>query len=240
MLGVILPPWVHDGGTDKVVERLKDEKLREKMKQDIANGIEGWDNFVQFAGTDGIFITSVSSEKNKDVVGLSLDELGAKRNKSPLDAAFDLLAEEKNAVGMVDFYGTEDHVLKIMKRPEMNLCTDGLLSGKPHPRVYGSFPRVLGKYVREEGKLTLEEAVRKLSGKAADALHIKNRGYIKEGYYADICIFNPKTVIDKGTFTEPEQFPEGIDYVFVNGNVALENGAETNVRAGRVLCLNSK
>ena len=240
MLGVILPPWVHDGGTDKVVERLQDEKLREKMKEDIKNGISGWDNFIQFAGTEGIFITSVESEKNKDVVGLNLDELGEKRGKSALDATFDLLAEERNAVGMVDFYGTEEHVVKIMTRPEMNLCTDGLLSGKPHPRVYGSFPRVLGKYVREDGVLTLEEAVRKLSGKAADALHIKNRGYIKEGYYADLCIFNPDTVTDMGTFTEPEQFPEGIEYVFVNGNPALDKGRVNEKRAGKIICLNSK
>lgn len=240
MLGVILPPWVHDGGTDKAVERLSDPILREKMKKDIYSGIEGWDNFIQFAGTEGIFITSVASDKNKDVVGLNLDQLGQKRGLNPLDATFDLLAEEKNAVGMVDFYGTEEHVIRIMKRPEMNLCTDGLLSGKPHPRVYGSFPRVLGKYVRMEGQLTLEEAVSKLSGKAADAMHIKNRGYIKEGYYADICIFNPDKVIDKGTFTEPEQFPDGIEYVFVNGQMALEKGKPTKNRAGKVLCLDSE
>ncbi len=240
MLGVILPPWVHDGGTDKVVERLQDETLRERMKDDIKNGIDGWDNFIQFAGTEGIYITSVASEKNKDVVSLSLDELGARRGKDPLDATFDLLAEEKNAVGMVDFYGTEDHVVAIMKRPEMNLCTDGLLSGKPHPRVYGSFPRVLGKYVREEGQLTLQEAVRKLSGKAADALHINNRGYIREGYYADICIFDPDTIADKGTFTEPEQYPEGIEYVFVNGELQVDCGKANGSRAGKVICLNSK
>ncbi|MCR5717226.1 MAG: D-aminoacylase [Lachnospiraceae bacterium] len=240
MLGVILPPWVHDGGTDKLVERLKDPVLREQMKQDMIKGIDGWDNFIQFAGTEGIFITSVASQKNQDVVGLSLEELGEKRGKDALDATFDLLAEEKNAVGMVDFYGTEEHVIRIMKRPEMNLCTDGLLSGKPHPRVYGSFPRVLGKYVREEKALTLEEAVRKLSGKAADALHIHHRGYIKEGYYADLCIFDPDTVEDRGTFTKPEQYPAGIRYVFVNGVLELEKGTVNQNRAGKVLCLNSK
>ena len=235
MLGVILPPWVHDGGTDKVVERLKDEKLREKMKEDIKNGIPGWDNFIDFAGTDGIFITSVNSQKNQDAVGLNLDQLGKVRGKSALDATFDLLAEEKNAVGMVDFYGTEDHVTAIMKRPEMNLCTDGLLSGKPHPRVYGSFPRVLGKYVREEKQLTLEEAVRKLSGKAADALHIKKRGYIRENYFADLVLFDEAKIIDKGTFTEPDHFPEGIEMVMVNGDIALEKGKATGQRSGLVI-----
>lgn len=235
MLGVILPPWVHDGGTDKVVERLCDEKLREKMKEDIKNGIPGWDNFVDFAGTDGIYITSVVSEKNKNVIGLNLEELGKLKGKSALDATFDLLAEEKNAVGMVDFYGTEEHVISIMKRPEMNLCTDGLLSGKPHPRVYGSFPRVLGKYVREENQLTLEEAVRKLSGKAADAMKLKDRGYIKAGFFADLVLFDEKTIIDKGTYTQPEQFPEGIKMVMVNGAIALENGKVSSIRSGLVI-----
>ncbi len=235
MLGVILPPWAHDGGTDKLVERLADKKDREKMKKDIREGIEGWDNFVQFAGTDGIYITSVASEKNKDVIGLNLDELGEKWHMDALDAAFDLLKEEKNAVGMVDFYGTEEHVVRIMKRPEMNLCTDGLLSGKPHPRVYGSFPRVLGKYVREEKQLTLEEAVHKLTGKAAESMHLKERGCIKESNYADLVLFHEDTIIDKGTFTEPEQYPDGIEYVIVNGVIALEHGRENEMRAGKVI-----
>ncbi|MCC6095118.1 MAG: D-aminoacylase [Eubacterium sp.] len=235
MLGVILPPWVHDGGTDKVLERLADPACRERMKKDIRDGIPGWDNFIQFAGTEGIYVTSVVTEKNKDAVGLTLDQLGEKRGKDPLEATFDLLLEEKNAVGMVDFYGTEDHVKAIMQRPEMNLCTDGLLSGKPHPRVYGAFPRLLGKYVREDKCLTLPQAVRKITGKAADALHISKRGYIREGYFADLTLFDPDTIIDKGTFTNPEQFPEGIITVIVNGNVALENDKVSQERYGQVL-----
>lgn len=235
MLGVILPPWAHDGGTDKLVERLGNKEERERMKKDIHDGIDGWDNFIRFAGTEGIYITSVASEKNKDVVGLSLEELGNRRGIDPLDAAFDLLCEEKNAVGMVDFYGSEEHVERIMKRPEMNLCTDGLLSGKPHPRVYGAFPRVLGKYVREENKLSLEEAVHKMTGKAAQSMNIKKRGYIKEGYFADLVLFNKDSVSDRGTFTDPEQYPDGIEYVIVNGTVELEHGTENGLRAGKVL-----
>ncbi|MFV0254644.1 MAG: N-acyl-D-amino-acid deacylase family protein [Erysipelotrichaceae bacterium] len=235
MLGVILPPWVHDGGTNKVVERLKDPELRKKMVYDIENGIHGWDNFVDFAGLDQIFVTSVKTKKNEDAIGLSLIELGELRNKDPYEATFDLLMEEENAVGMVDFYGTEEHVQLFMKRKEMNACTDGLLGGKPHPRVYGAFPRILGKYVREDGALTLEEAITKMTKKPATTFNMVNRGELKEGYFADICIFNPETVIDKGTYVEPVQFPEGIEYVMINGVLAVEKGNHTGNRAGRVL-----
>lgn len=238
MLGVILPPWAHDGGTSQLMERLKDQGLRLKMKEDIDKGIEGWDNFVKFAGLDGIFITSVASKKNQEVVGLNLLELGKLKGKDPLDATFDLLLEEENAVGMVDFYGCEEHVKKIMKREEMNACTDGLLAGKPHPRVYGSFPRILGKYVREEKTLTLEEAVYKMTGKAAKAMNIKNRGLLEEGYYADVTIFNPDTVLDQGTFVNPIQKPLGIEYVFVNGVMTVEKGLHTQKRAGKVVYRN--
>lgn len=235
MLGVILPPWVHDGGTNKVIERLNDPELRKKMVYDIEHGIPGWDNFVDFAGLDQIYVTSVKTDKNKDAVGLSLTELGKLRGKDPYDATFDLLRDEENAVGMVDFYGTEDHVKLFMKRPEMNVCTDGLLGGKPHPRVYGAFPRVLGKYVREDKALTLEQAVYKMTGKPAATFNIKNRGQIKEGAYADITVFNPDTVIDKGTFTDPTQYPEGIEYVMVNGVFEVAGGKYTGRRNGTVL-----
>ncbi|PWL54661.1 D-aminoacylase [Clostridium cadaveris] len=235
MLGVILPPWVHDGGTNKVLERLADKELRRKMVYDIEHGIHGWDNFVEFAGLDQIFVTSVKTEKNKDAIGLSLTELGKLRGKDPYEATFDLLYEEENAVGMVDFYGTEEHVQLFMKRPEMNACTDGLLGGKPHPRVFGAFPRILGKYVREDKALSLEEAVYKMTKKPATTFNMTGRGEIKEGNYADICIFNPETVIDKGTFTKPIQYPEGIEYVIINGKVTVENGKHTENRSGVVL-----
>jgi N-acyl-D-amino-acid deacylase len=235
MLGVILPPWVHDGGTNKVLERLADKELRKKMVYDIEHGIPGWDNFVEFAGLNQIFVTSVKTDKNKDAIGLNLVQLGELRGKDPYEATFDLLLEESNAVGMVDFYGTEEHVQLFMKRPEMNACTDGLLGGKPHPRVFGAFPRILGKYVREDKALSLEEAIHKMTKKPATTFNIRNRGEIKEGNYADICIFNPDTVIDKGTFTDPIQYPEGIEYVIVNGVVTVKEGKHTGKRNGVVL-----
>lgn len=236
MMGAILPPWVHDGGTDKAVARLADPELRKKMVYDMEHGIPGWDNFVDFAGFENIYVTSVKTEKNADAVGLSIVQLAEKRGVDPYTAAFDLLMEEENAVGMVDFYGTEEHVRRFMQRPEMNVCTDGLLCpGKPHPRLYGSFARVLGKYVREESVLTLEEAVRKMTGKPAEVLSLKDRGLLREGMCADITVFDPSTIIDKGTFTDPIQFPDGIAYVIVNGEVAVDHGAHTGVLNGRVI-----
>jgi N-acyl-D-amino-acid deacylase len=235
MLGVILPPWAHDGGADKLLERLRRPEDRRRMVHDIEHGIPGWDNFVDFAGFDGIFVTSVRTGANQDLIGKSLIEIGAVRGKNPYDAAFDLLLAEENAVGMVDFYGKEEHVIRFLTRPEQNVCTDGLLGGRPHPRVFGSFPRVLGKYVREERALTLEEAIRKMTAKPAQVFGFERRGVLKAGNFADIVVFNPDTVIDKGTFVDPIQFPEGIEYVLVNGYVALKAGRYIRELAGKVL-----
>jgi N-acyl-D-amino-acid deacylase len=235
MLGAILPPWAHDGGTDKLLERLRSPELRRRMVHDIEEGIPGWDNFVDFAGLDQIIVTSVKTDANQDVIGKSLQEIGELRGKSPYDAAFDLLLIEENAVGMVDFYGTEEHIVRFLTRPEQNLCTDGLQGGKPHPRVFGSFPRVLGKYVREEKVLTLEDAIRKMTSKAAEVFGFKRRGLLKPGNYADVVVFNPDTVIDKGTFVDPIQFPVGIEYVLINGQVVLHSGSYERALVGKVL-----
>ncbi|MFR8600070.1 MAG: N-acyl-D-amino-acid deacylase family protein, partial [Clostridioides difficile] len=235
MLGVVLPPWAHSGGTDKLIERLSDENERAKMKKDIANGIEGWDNFIEFAGIDQIFVTSVKTEKNKDTIGKSLLEIGKMRGKDPLDATFDLLKEEENAVGMVDFYGLEEHIIGFMKRDEQNVCTDGLLAGKPHPRAYGSFPKILGRYVRELNVLTIEEAVYKMTKKAATSFSIKDRGELKEGYFADIVIFDKDTVSGCDDFINSMQYPTGIDYVIINGNCVVEEGKYNKIKAGKVL-----
>lgn len=236
MLGVILPPWVHDGGTEKLLERLKDKEVRKRIVHDIENGLPDFDNFIQFAGFDNIVVTSVKTEKNKDTVGKSLSEIAEMRNKNPYDAAFDLLCEEENSVGMVDFYGTEDHVKRLMKLDEMNLCTDGLLGdGEPHPRVYGAFPRLIGKYVREENNITLEEAIYKMTNKAAKTFRLEKRGLIKNGYYADLVIFDEKTIRDTGTYVNPKQYPKGIEYVLVNGKVAVEKGTYKEVRNGKVI-----
>ncbi|NIZ41329.1 D-aminoacylase (plasmid) [Entomospira entomophila] len=241
MMGAILPPWVHDGGTDNVIIRLKDKELRDKMKHDMENGIPGWDNFVDFAGFDNIYVTSVVTQKNQDKVGKSITEIATMRHVDAYTAAFDLLLEEENAVGMVDFYGTEEHVKLFMLQEEMNACTDGLLApGKPHPRLYGSFPRILGKYTREEKAMPLEVAVSKLTSKAADAMQLLKRGYLYEGYFADITVFDETIVADKGDYINPIQYPVGIEYVIVNGVVVIDQGEFTQQYGGKVIRKNQQ
>ncbi|MDS0524616.1 D-aminoacylase [Clostridium sp. SHJSY1] len=237
MLSVIIPPWVHNGGANKMLERIKSKDLRSQIIKEIYETDCNWDNFVEFAGIEGIYITSVKKDKNKDVIGKNLKELGDMRMKDPVEAALDLLIEEENAVGMIDYYGSEDILIKFMKRPEQNFCTDGLLGGKPHPRVYGAFPRGLGRYVRELKVLSLEEAIYKMTYKSAATIGIKNRGCIAPGYKADIVIFDKNKIIDKGTFIEPKQYPKGISYVIVNGNIVLKNGEYFNGNFGTLIKL---
>lgn len=235
MLGVILPPWAHAGGTDQLLQRLQDPLARQQMVFDMENGLPGWDNFVEFAGLDQIYVTSVKTTANQDLIGKNLIEIGRMRGKSPFDATFDLLHDEENAVGMVDFYGTEEHIIRFLQRPEQNVCTDGLLGGKPHPRVFGAFPRILGKYVREERVLSLEAAIHKMTGKTAAVLGLKDRGLVAEGYCADLVLFDPETIIDRGTFIDPAQYPEGIAFVLINGSIVLEQGQPRPSLAGQVL-----
>lgn len=154
----------------------------------------------------------------------------------PADAAFDLLAEEELAVGMITFSMSEDDVKRIMKHPTVSFITDGLLVGdNPHPRVYGTYPRILGRYVREEGVLSLEEAVRKMTSLPAEKLRLRSKGLIAENYDADITIFDPGIIIDKATYDNPKQFPAGVMWVIMNGRVAVENGAHTGARLGRTI-----
>lgn len=235
MLGVIIPPWAHAGGTDKLVERLGNPADRERMKHDIINGIPGWDNFIDFAGFEGIYVTSVKTKANEDCIGKNLLEIAELRGKDKFDAVFDLLKEEENAVGMYDYYGKDEHVVTFMTREESNICTDGLLAGKPHPRVYGSFPRVIGKFVREMKAMPLEEAIYKMTHKPAKTFKIDNRGLLKEGYFADVVIFDENTTIDKGTFIDPIQDPEGISHVIVNGEVLIDNYEKREILAGKVI-----
>lgn len=229
MLSAILPPFMHEGGTVRMIERLKDPTMRGKIKEAVAVKEAEWDNFIAFAGLEGIYITSVKTHKNQDVVGKNLKMLGEAKGKDPLEATFDLLVDEENEVGMIDYYGSEEHIKTFVKRPEMNTCTDGLLGGKVHPRAYGAFPKILHSFVNQESVLTLEEAVRKMTGKAADVFGISKRGYIKEGHKADLVLLDMKSIKDLGTYLEPDQFPEGIHGVWVNGQRLVTDTPDVSV-----------
>lgn len=224
MLGACIPPWAHAGGTDRLLERMRDPEIRAKIKSDILNNDTVWDNHIEFCTPEGIVVSDVTKEHNKQYVGKNIVEIGAMMGVDYVDAVIDLLLDEENMVGMIEHYGTEECISAIMKRPEMNVCTDGLLGGKPHPRVYGAFPRVLGKYCRQDKLFPLETAIYKMTRKPADAMRIYDRGVLEAGRKADIVVFDPDTIIDKATYANPRQYSEGIDYVFVNGICAMEHG----------------
>ncbi|MGI6596723.1 MAG: N-acyl-D-amino-acid deacylase family protein [bacterium] len=236
MLDAVIPPKYHSGGVMKMLERLKDPKIRQEIfeMQERINP-EPWDNWVDYCGWDGILINAVKSEKNRFAEGKTVAEIAEITGKKPIDAVCDLLIEEESAVTMTEFYGSEKDVINFMRSDYMMLCTDGIAGGKPHPRVYGSGPRFVGKYVREDKALTLPQAIKKLTSMPAQRLGLQDRGLVKEGFVADIVIFDPDEIIDKGTFSDPVQFPIGINTVIVGGQIAVENGKLTTTRNGVVI-----
>jgi len=237
MLDAVIPHWAHVGGSEKLLERLQNPADQERIKKnwDGSEKIPGWDNMVTWSGWEGILITWVRSDKNKPFEGKTIAEIAKIVEKDPPKTVFDLLMEEELAVSMVDFWGREEDVATVMKHEAHMVGTDGLLGGRPHPRVYGTYPRILGKFVREDGILPLREALRKMTAFPAQRLGLQDRGMIREGLAADITIFDPEHVIDRGTYQDPIQFPEGIKYVFVNGVVVNEKGHHTGKLPGKVL-----
>ncbi|WP_153126794.1 N-acyl-D-amino-acid deacylase family protein [Peribacillus tepidiphilus] len=236
MLSAILPPWAHAGGSENMLVRLSDPDLRNQIINEMKTGFTGWDSISKWAGWEGIYITSVESSANKDLVGKNIKEIARLRNTEDYaNVALDLILEEKNAVGMIDFVMNEESVKQIMSHPAGTIGSDGLLGGEPHPRAYGSFPRVLGKYVREEKVLPLEDMIRRMTSQPARIIGLQDRGIIREGLAADIVIFNPDTVIDKATYENSRQSPEGINYVIVNGQIIKDLHQTFPKPAGKVI-----
>lgn len=236
MLDAVIPPRFHSGGAARLFERLRDPKIRRQiyeMQEKIDP--EPWDNWVDYAGWDGIVINSVRSESNRFVEGKTIAAIASELGKEPVDVVCDLLIQEDGAVTMTEFYGTEGDVTNFMRSEFMTLCSDGIASGKAHPRVYGSCARFLGKYVREEGVVTLPQAIKRMTSLPAQILCLQDRGLVREGLTADIVIFDPERIIDRGTFADPAQYPSGIGHVLVGGQFAVMEGQLTGVRNGRVL-----
>jgi N-acyl-D-amino-acid deacylase len=236
LLGAILPPWAHDGGTEATLARLRDGAARARMREAMAHpGPADWDNFWSWSGPEGIVVADIPSGRHPEWLGKSLAEVSRLRAQDPFAAAFDLLLEERMGVAMISFSQDEGVVERIFRRPWVNACTDGLLGGRPHPRAYGTYPRILGHYVREKRFVSLPEAVRKLTSQAARAFGFEGCGLVRPGYRANLVVFDPENVADRATFEEPALFPAGIRDVLVGGQVVVRDDELTGVRPGKVV-----
>ncbi len=242
-LASCIPAWAHDGGFDAMISRLKDAELRERIKREMALPSHQWENMFEENGPNGIMLAGFAKKELRKYQGMWLSEVMAERGTTAADTAIDLLIEDNSRIFSLYFSMSEDNLRKQVQRPWVSFCSDAgsiategaFLSYHPHPRAYGSFARVIGKYVRDEGLLRLEDAVRRLSGFAADNLKLKDRGYLKPGYFADIAIFDPARVQDHSVPGDPHQYSEGMAHVFVNGTQVLRDGEHTGNLPGRVL-----
>jgi len=244
-LRAIIPPWAHDGGNERMLARLRDPELRARMKKDILAGLPGWYNHYLAVGGDwgAMLLASLSNPKNQPFLGKRMSELIAARGGDGVEVLFDVLLEEQGSVPTVYFHHSEQDMQYALKQPFVSIGSDGSAispegpRGKthPHPRYYGTYPRLLGRYVRELKVLTLPEAVKKATSMNADKISIPDRGRLKAGYWADVVIFDPKTVADRATYVNPHQYPVGIPYVIVNGQVVVEDGKHTGALPGKVL-----
>jgi N-acyl-D-amino-acid deacylase len=240
-LDSLLPPHAHEGGVEKLVEKLRSPEVREKLKEEMMKGVSEWHSMLEVLGWENIMIAYCKGHPEYE--GKRISEITKEKNLDPFDFVFDLIVEETASVSVVLFSMSEDDVRTVLRSPFSMVGSDssaratyGILSvGKPHPRAYGTFPRVLGRYVREEKNLALQEAVRKMTSFAAQKLGLRDIGLIRKGMWADITIFKPDKVIDKATFADPHQYPEGIEYVMVNGKIVIEKGEHTKETPGKVL-----
>lgn len=244
-LGANVPPWAHEGGTAKFIERLKDPSTRQKLKQEMRASSNTWENFYLGAGGgEGILVSSVLNRGLAQYEGKRLNEVAKLMGKTDeIDALFDLLIADNAQTGMVVFLMSEDDVKLALKQPWVSVGVDHgavaltgpLAEGRAHPRGYGSFPRILGRYVRDERVLTLEEAIRKMTSLAANRVHLVDRGLLKPGHYADLVVFDPQQVSDVATFEDPNRLSTGMRYVIVNGVLVVFAGKQTNALPGRPL-----
>jgi dihydroorotase/N-acyl-D-amino-acid deacylase len=238
-----VPAWAHDGGTAKLVERLKDPAMRERIRKDMLTPSKDWDNeWQEIPGPEAIMIGIVQNPKMLPLQGKRLSEIAKLWNKDPIDALFDFLIDDPYA-GVAVFGMSQPDVTLALQQPWVSIDNDssgtspeGILGQEhPHPRAYGTFPRILRKYVREEKVLTLEDAIRKMSALPAQRLRLTDRGVLKAGMWADVVIFDPATVRDLATFDNPNQLSEGMDYVLVNGVPVIDQGKMTGALPGKVL-----
>ena len=243
-LSAFIPPWAHDGGTAKLLERLKDPADRRRIRRDMLTPSDEWENeWQQIPGPESILIGQVQNPKLLPLQGKTIAEVAKLWNKDPMDTIFDLLIQDDAFTGVAVSGMSEPDVVLALEQPWVSIDNDssgvspeGILGREhAHPRAYGTFPRILRKYVREEHKLTLEDAIRKFSALPSQRLRLEGRGLLRVGMWADVTIFDPATIRDLATFDNPNQLSEGMDYVLVNGVPVIDQGRMTGARPGKVL-----
>ena len=238
-----IPPWAHDGGTQKLVERLKDPATRARIRKDMLTPSRDWDNeWQEIPGPEAIMIGAVQNPALLSMQGKRLSEVAKLWNKDPIDALFDFLIQDPNT-GVAVFGMSQPDVTLALQQPWVSIDNDsegtspeGLLGhAHPHPRAYGTFPRILSKYVREDKALSLENAIRKFSALPAQRMRLADRGVLKTGMWADVVVFDPATVRDRATFDNPNQLSDGMEFVLVNGVPVIDQGKMTGALPGKVL-----
>jgi N-acyl-D-amino-acid deacylase len=240
----VIPPWAHDGGDARLIERLKDPATRARIRREMQSTSGNWNNeWQEVPGPESILLCAVQNPKLLPFQGKTIAEIARLWGKDPIDTAFDLLIEDRAFTEVAMTAMSEPDVTLALQQPWVSICNDsqgtapGGVLGKehPHPRAYGTFPRILRKYVREEKELTLEDAIRKFSGLPAARMRLADRGVLKAGMWADVVVFDPATIRDRATFEEPNQLSEGMRFVLVNGVPVIDEGRMTNALPGKVL-----
>ena len=242
-LDAAMPPWVLDGGLEAWIERLRDAKMRARVIADMRDPKPPWENLYGAAGAGGTLLLAFKNPQLKPLTGKTLAEVARMRGVSPEDAAIDLVVEDGSRVGVAYFLMSEDNIRREVVLPWVSFDSDEaapapegvFLKSNNHPRAYGNFARVLAKYVREEKVLTLPQAIHKLAALPAATLSLSDRGQLKNGYFADIVVFDPATIQDHATYDRPHQLATGVDEVWVNGARALRQGVATGAASGRAV-----
>lgn len=244
-LDACLPLWAREGGLDRMLARLQNPADRERIKKDMDDpNAKGWENqWYGSGGGDGVMLSSVLDPALRKYEGKTLTQIGREMGKDPRDAVMDLVIADKGESAVIIAIMTEEDVKTALRHPLVSVGTDSgakaedgpLSESKSHPRAWGSFPRILGKYVRDEHVLALEEAIRKMTSKAAARVHLDDRGLLRPGMAADVTIFDPATIHDVSTFEDPNHYSVGIEHVIVNGRSVVSDGRITAERPGRAL-----
>ncbi len=239
-----LPPWSQDGGNEALFKRLEDPVTRQKIVEEVRTPTDKWENLYLAAGSaEKVLLAGFKTEKLKPLTGKSLAEVAKMRGSDPVDTIIDLILEDRTRVEAVYFLMSEDNLRKQMKQPWVSFGSDAasmapegvFIRSSAHPRAYGNFARLLGKYVREEKVISLADAVRRLTGLPATNLGLDGRGFLRPGLFADVVVFDPKTIADHATFEKPHQYAVGVQHVFVNGVHVLKDGEHTDAKPGRAI-----